>query len=254
MDLIIAANWKMHKTVKETEKFLEEFTKFENRFTGTGVVVCPPYTALSGAARILSNSPVFLGSQNMYPDNEGAYTGEVSPLMLKELGVSYVIIGHSERRMLMREDNQFINQKVRSALEHGLIPILCIGETGEERKAGKTEDVLKKQLTEGLAGVSPDPVKSLVIAYEPVWAIGTGQAAHPEDALETSRLIWKTLNQISGEIGSRSKILYGGSVNKGNIGQFVSTGEIRGALVGGASLQVESFASLIEAAREAVAG
>ncbi len=250
MSLIIAANWKMYKTVSETKDYLDKFTG--NTFNKTQVVVCPPFTALSAASEVLCGTQTALGAQNMNWHTEGAYTGEVSPLMLKDLGVRYVIIGHSERRHKMNETNADINQKVLAAVEYSFTPILCVGETGDEREAGRTKEVVLEQLREGLKDVAADKLKNLVVAYEPVWAIGTGLAASAQDAVEVAQLIREELKPFIDSGNTKFRLQYGGSVNKDNIGEYVSAPEINGALVGGASLQADSFAALIRAAEEAV--
>lgn len=252
MDLMIAANWKMHKTIAETEAFLIEFKKFAGRFSGVEVLICPPYTALAAAHKLLDGSGIKLGAQNMFFADHGAYTGEISPVMLKDLGVEYVIIGHSERRRLFGEDEMLIRQKVEAALLYRLKPILCVGETESERERGFTDAVLKKQLYSALEGLRGKLSSDLVIAYEPVWAIGTGRAALPADAESAASLVCQVVQECLGtQVLQGLRVQYGGSVKADNIGEFTTLPSIHGALVGGASLEAAAFAGLIMAAREA---
>ena len=253
MDLIIAANWKMHKTTAETVDFCQALLQNESLFEGVKVLVCPPFTALPAASGVLRGSMIKLGAQNMHWEEQGAFTGEISASMLLELGVDYVIIGHSERRHLLGEDNRMIRLKVKTALESGLKPILCVGETETEREDDATEKVIKKQLVEALEGLTAENVHSLVVAYEPVWAIGTGKAASPADAETASSFIREVIRSIYGpKTESNVYIQYGGSVKADNIGSFAVLPSIHGALVGGASLEADSFGTLIQAARKAV--
>jgi len=254
MKLIIAANWKMHKTGSEAKEFCLELLQKEDDFRGVEVLICPPFTALTAAAGALKGSSVKLGAQNFYPGEQGAFTGEISAAMLKEAGVEYVIIGHSERRHLMGEEDSLVARKIAAAYENGLKPILCIGEKESERDEGVTEKVLEKQLSKALEKLEPEQVKSLVIAYEPVWAIGTGKAASAEDAASAAGFIFSHLDRHFGhESAAGVRIQYGGSVKAENIGSFISLEHIHGALVGGASLEAGSFGDLIRAAGKAVA-
>ncbi len=254
MKLIIAANWKMHKTGSEAKEFCLELLQKEDDFRGVEVLICPPFTALTAAAGVLKDSSVKLGAQNFYPGEQGAFTGEISAAMLKEAGVEYVIIGHSERRHLMGEEDSLVARKIAAAYENGLKPILCIGEKESERDEGVTEKVLEKQLSKALEKLEPEQVKSLVIAYEPVWAIGTGKAASAEDAASAAGFIFSHLDRHFGhESAAGVRIQYGGSVKAENIGSFISLEHIHGALVGGASLEAGSFGDLIRAAGKAVA-
>ena len=251
MSLVIAANWKMNKTVQETKEYVEKLKTWQNEISGTQVIICPPYTALQAAAESLNNTSFALGCQNMHWENSGAFTGEISPLMLKELGVRYVILGHSERRHIMGETDAEVNKKIKVACEYNFIPIFCVGETLEQREAGQTNAVVLEQLREGLKDIEADKLKNLIVAYEPVWAIGTGKAATSADAIEVCKLILDELKNLCGADNvSRMRIQYGGSVKKDNIGEFVAAPEIHGALVGGASLQADGFAGLIKAAQE----
>jgi len=253
MGLIIAANWKMHKTAAETVKFCRHIVQDEKQFEGVEVLICPPYTALSAASAALEGSSVKLGAQNVHWEQQGAHTGEISAPMLQEFGVEYVIIGHSERRHLMDEDDSQIRRKVRAALENGLKPILCVGETEMQREQGVTETVIEKQLAGALEGLDPDKTKALVVAYEPVWAIGTGKAASEADAENAASLIRHFFLQNLGERAAAGlRVQYGGSVKAENIDSFVALPSIQGALVGGASLEADSFRALVLASRKAV--
>ncbi len=253
MDLIIAANWKMHKTTAETIEYCQAIRKDEELFKGLELLVCPPFTALPAAAQILKGSPIKLGAQDMHWEQKGAFTGEVSSAMLLDLGVEYVIIGHSERRHLLGESDLWVNQKMKAALTSGIKPILCVGETEAEREQSITEEVLKRQLSSALKELQAETVKSLVVAYEPVWAIGTGKAASPGDAENASAYIRTIVKDIFGkDTGDSLFIQYGGSVNEDNIGLFAVLPSVQGVLVGGASLKADTFSALIQAARKAV--
>ena len=242
----------MNKTVAETVGFCRRLAEMGGSLTEVETLLCPPFTALAAAQRELSGSPVKLGAQNIHWSPSGAFTGEISASMLLELGVSHVIVGHSERRHIMGEDNSMVNKKMKAVLANGLIPVLCVGETAEERREGATERVIGEQLEGALEGVDPAEVGRLIVAYEPVWAIGTGVAASPADAGEAACLIRGRIEEILGSaIIERLQIQYGGSVNEKNISEFVSQPVINGALVGGASLKLESFVALIKAAGEA---
>ncbi len=209
------------------------------------VVVCPPFTALSTVATTLAGSSIALGAQNMYQQDKGAFTGEISPLMLLDVGCRYVILGHSERRRRMGESSQAVNQKTRLALERGLIPIVCVGETWPERSEGQTQRIIEEQIAVSLADLSPAELGGLLIAYEPVWAIGTGQVATPDQAEEIHRFI-RTL--LPSDVSGRVRILYGGSVTPDNAAGLLEREELDGALVGGASLKADSFLAILQAA------
>jgi len=242
---IIAGNWKMHKNVGEA---VETARKLEDKVKDSPVevVICAPFTSLA-ALSALGLTKVKLGAQNMYFEDQGAFTGEISPGMLLDVGCEYVILGHSERRQIFKEDDELINQKVLKALSTGLKPILCVGETLEERRAGKTEDVVVTQTTRALAGVAPEQLTQVVIAYEPVWAIGTGEYCNADDANQTIGRIRSTLAELYGaELAQQVRIQYGGSVKPGNIKEFMEQPEIDGALVGGASLEANSFAAIVQ--------
>ena len=239
---LIAGNWKMHKTVAEAVDLVEALMTGAADIQGREVLVCPPFTALYPLGPLLSDSPIRLGAQNMYGAKEGAFTGEISPPMLLELGCEYVILGHSERRHVFGEDDALINKKVRAALEYGLRPILCVGETKPERDSGRAEEVTLGQLRGGLNGLGAEQLGDIVIAYEPVWAIGTGDTATPADAQAMHAAIRGALAEDYGQqLAETIRILYGGSVKPDNVDQLMSQLDIDGALVGGASLQVDGF-------------
>lgn len=242
---LIAGNWKMHKTAAEGQA-LARAIREGLRATTVEVVVCPPFTALPAVHAVLHGSPIQVGAQNMHWEDAGAFTGEISPVMLKEW-CRYVIIGHSERRQYFHEDDEVVRRKVAAALRHGLTPILCVGETLAQREAGQTGAVVATQARRALEGLTPEQVAGLVIAYEPVWAIGTGRAATGADAEEViQRWVRGTLAEAFGaEVARRVRVLYGGSVTPENIGEFVCRPSIDGALVGGASLKAESFLGII---------
>lgn len=241
---IIAGNWKMHNTIGEAIELVKELVPLiEDK--DREVVLCPGFVCLSEISKLLKGTNISLGAQNMYHEDKGAFTGEVSPLFLKEVGVTYVILGHSERRHIFNEKDELINNKVKSALKNDLSPILCVGETLEEREKGITHNVIKNQVEGSLAGLRGKNLEKLVIAYEPVWAIGTGKTATKEDANEVIGYIRKLLLENFGkEAGDNTRILYGGSVKPSNIKELMEMGQIDGALVGGASLKAEDFAKI----------
>lgn len=244
---LIAGNWKMHKGVKETEDFLKDLVRAipEEIFEKVEVAVCPPFTSLYIASQILKNTQISLGAQDVFYEKEGAFTGEISPLMLRELNVKYVIVGHSERRKIVGEGDEVISKKVKAVVEEDMVPILCVGETLEEREKGIEKDIVEKQIFEGLKFVKGE--EDFVIAYEPVWAIGTGKTATPEIAGEMHAFIREKLKKIFGEEKSENvKILYGGSIKPENISSLISHPEIDGGLVGGASLKKDSFLGIIK--------
>lgn len=254
MGLIVAANWKMFKNNKETVEYFNDFKKYENEFSEVQVIVCPPFTALFKAGETLEGSAYELGAQNLFWENEGAFTGEISPAMLQDNGAKYVLVGHSERRWVMGESDEVINKKMKNAFANNLIPIFCVGEKIEERKAGDTDKVILEQVRQGLKDIDPALDEKMIIAYEPVWAIGTGMAATAEDAVEVIEgCILKEMNYRSPCGKASVPVLYGGSVKEDNIGEFVSKECISGALVGGASLKADSFAALIRAAQKSYA-
>jgi triosephosphate isomerase len=248
---IMAANWKMHKTHLEAIRDVQKLSYLLNRddVERVEVVVCPPFTALR-AIQILIESDRLrfgLGAQNVHFEEKGAFTGEISPPMLSALKVRHVIVGHSERRELFGETDEMVNRKVRAVFAHGMIPILCVGETLHERDLGNTEERVEGQVRAALAGVASEDVGKLVVAYEPIWAIGTGRNAEPADAGEVVGLIRRTLASLySKETADVVRVQYGGSVKPGNIREFMAHPEIDGALVGGASLDPEEFALIVK--------
>jgi len=242
----IAANWKMYKTVHEAVVFVKEFRSLVKDITAVEIVVAPPFTALHAVAEAARSSNVGVSGQNLHWEKDGAFTGEISARMLREAGAEYVIVGHSERRRLFGETDQSVNRKVVAALGVGLTPIVCIGETLEEREAEQMLPVLDRQIKEGLDGLSGDQVHSLVIAYEPVWAIGTGRNATPEQAAEAHAHIRGRLRSwFGGSAADGCHVIYGGSVKPDNIHDLIVLPDVDGALVGGASLDVRGFADIV---------
>ena len=244
----LAANWKMQKTVEETEAFLDRFLGDIGDLAGKDVVICPPYTSLAAAVERCRRSPVRVAAQNMHESEAGAYTGEVSAGMLTSLGVGGVVLGHSERRTLFGETDEALARKVPAALDAGLEPILCVGESEEERDAERTEEVLRRQLDADLAEVSEERLAGIVIAYEPIWAIGTGKTASPDQAEEAVAFARSVVSGRSSEAAAQIRILYGGSVKPENAKELLGREEIDGALVGGASLDPADFMAICEAA------
>jgi len=244
---LIAGNWKMYKTVAEAVDFARRLKAMLGNSAGVEVAVCPPFTALYAVGRELAETPVALGAQDMYWEKEGAFTGEVSPVMLKETGCRYVILGHSERRQYFGETDQTVKNKLKAALAQDLSPIVCVGERLAEREAGKTFEVVGGQLKGSLDGIDAGDLTRTVIAYEPVWAIGTGRTARPEDAQEVIAFIRRVLAGLAGEpAAEKVRILYGGSVKPDNIAALIREPDIDGALVGGASLDPGSFVALVQ--------
>ncbi|MEE9247251.1 MAG: triose-phosphate isomerase [Dehalococcoidia bacterium] len=243
---LIAGNWKMNTTVAEARGLAQALVTSLNRVAGVEVVLCPPSISLTTVREVIRGSSLKLGAQNMHPQEKGAFTGELSHLMLRGV-CDYVLLGHSERRHIFGEEDDFINKKVHAALAAGLRPILCVGETLEERESGATRDVLVRQVTRGLEGITEPGL--LVIAYEPVWAIGTGRAATAKDANEATSLVRGTLSELLGPDPAQDiRILYGGSVTPKNIREFMAQPHIDGALVGGASLKAADFTSIVRCA------
>ena len=240
---MIAGNWKMNKTPSETKALVEDLKKIENR-SGAEVVVCPMTACLAAAAEALKGSKIHLGAQNVHFADKGAYTGEASAAALKELGVEYVIIGHSERRQYFGETDVTVNQRTLKALEAGLIPIVCVGESLEQKQQGITNEVVCLQTKVALLNVG-EKIDDVVIAYEPVWAIGTGLTATPEDANATIGAIRGAIREVFGEAADRVRILYGGSMNDKNAHDLMAQPEIDGGLIGGASLVAEKFSGVI---------
>ena len=243
----LAANWKMHKTVEETEGFLDAFLARVPE-SGTEVVICPPFLSLRAAVEICAQSSARVAAQNMHDQAEGAFTGEVSAPMLVEIGVDGVILGHSERRQYFGESDEALARKLPAALRAGLQPILCVGENESQRDADETEGILTRQIEADLSEVPEDRLGDVVIAYEPIWAIGTGRTATPEQAQEACALIRGLIGTRSGEGAAAIRILYGGSVKPGNAAELLALPDVDGALVGGASLDPDDFAAIVEAA------
>jgi len=245
----IAANWKMYKTVHDAVVFIKEFQGMVKDFTDVEIVVAPSFTALHAVAEAARHTNIGVAGQNLHWEKEGAFTGEVSATMLREAGAEYVIIGHSERRRLFQETDQSVNRRLIAALGASLTPIVCIGETLEEREADQTLPVLDRQIKDGLDGLNGDQVSGLVIAYEPVWAIGTGRNATPEQAGEAHAHIRARIRQwFGGAAADQCHILYGGSVKPDNIHTLIVHPDVDGALVGGASLDVAGFAKIVTGA------
>jgi triosephosphate isomerase len=245
---LIAGNWKMHKTVAEAEAFIQGLLPMVSSANDVEIAICPAFPALGPIADSARGSRVQVFAQTMHHEPEGAFTGEVSPPMLSELGVDGVILGHSERRQLFGETDRALQLKVPAALREGLIPILCVGETEEEREAGDTQRKLRHQVQEGLARLENDQLGEVVIAYEPIWAIGTGRVAEPEQAQEAIAFVRALVGDRSPEQAQRTRVLYGGSVNPENAAALLALPDVDGALVGGASLLPESFAAIVSAA------
>ncbi|MCR5481391.1 MAG: triose-phosphate isomerase [Clostridia bacterium] len=242
----IAGNWKMYKTTAEAKAFAEEFKKL---YSGTDVktAICAPFTQLQALVEAFKGTGIGVGAQNMHFEEQGAFTGEISAAMLSEIGVDYCIIGHSERRQYFAETDETVNKKLKKAFEAGIIPIMCVGETLEQRDAKKAFEVVGTQLNRGLEGIAPQQAQTLVIAYEPVWAIGTGRTATPEQANEMCAFIRKTLEELYSEDAADAVIIqYGGSVKPANATDIMNMDEIDGALVGGASLKPQDFMAIID--------
>lgn len=253
---IIAGNWKMNNTRKEAIALTEALVKAVQGKSGLPeIVLCPPFTSLQVVIDKVQGSPIQSGAQNMEHHDSGAYTGEISPLMLLELGVKYVILGHSERRQYFGETNQTVNLKLKAALKHGLIPIVCVGETLDERENNLTDSVVSRQVAAALADLKEDELKTLVVAYEPVWAIGTGKVCESQEANRVIGIIRNTMGGLlpGSKIGEQTPVLYGGSVNAKNAAELLEQPNIDGGLVGGASLKAEEFLPIIEAGQKRLA-
>ncbi len=243
---VMAANWKMHKTAAETRAFFEKFQPQVERSDHCDIVIAPPFTCLAAAAEAARGSNLALAAQNMHWEKKGAYTGEVAPAMVKDAGCQYVILGHSERRQYFYETDDAVSRKVAAALEAGLTPIVCVGEKLEEREAQATEMVLTRQFFGAFSALTASQFSRIIVAYEPVWAIGTGKTATPEMAAEAHRLLRRLANERFGtEVANNLRILYGGSVKPANIKGLMAQTEIDGGLVGGASLDPDSFAAIV---------
>ena len=241
---IIAGNWKMHKTIAEALEFVNEVKDRVNN-DKVEAVICAPFTLLKDLKQATKGTNIKIGAQNMHFEEKGAFTGGISPLMLKELDMDYVVIGHSERRQYFNETDETVNKKVLKALEVGIDPILCVGETLEEREAGNTKDVCKVQVEKALENVSKEDLAKVVIAYEPVWAIGTGKTATSEDANDVIAYIREVVANLYGELANEVRIQYGGSVKPSNVAEIMNQSDIDGALVGGASLEANDYVELV---------
>ena len=246
---VIAGNWKMNNDLSESQNLVSGIISGLGNDTNCDVIVCPPFTSLSEVNILIKNTPVKLGAQNMHYEESGAFTGEISNSMLKSVGCEYVIIGHSERRTIFGENDEMINKKINKALESGLKVIFCIGESLEQREEGITNEIVKKQIVNGLMNVTSDDLKNIIVAYEPIWAIGTGKTATPEQAQEVHSFIRGQIENIySKESAENLQIQYGGSVKPENAATLLSQPDIDGALVGGACLKADSFLSIIASA------
>ena len=245
----VAGNWKMHNSVLDSIKLVKELLPGLERIQGVDSIICPPFTALAPVAEMIKGTSIHLGAQNLYWEEQGAYTGEISPGMVAEVA-EYVILGHSERRAYFHDTDDIVNKKVLAALAAGLKPILCVGETLEENESGRTGEVVKRQLTAGLNDVNEIQLEKVIIAYEPVWAIGTGKAATPDGANQVIKEFIRDELVVIGspELGDSIPILYGGSVKPDNAREFFEQPDINGALVGGASLKADAFVKITEAA------
>ena len=251
--VIIAGNWKMNKTISEAISLVTLLKRSSYRQENIDMVVCPPFTALGEVSEALNGSNVMLGAQDVYWEAQGAYTGEISPLMLKDIGCKFVIVGHSERRNYFNETNEMVNKKAKAALAAGLYPIVCVGERLEEREGGKTFEVVRDHIENSLTGLDNQQILNTVIAYEPVWAIGTGRTATPEQAQEVHSFIRRLLEErYDKDTGQAVRIQYGGSVKSDNIANLIVKEDIDGALVGGASLDAEKFIQIIKGAEGGV--
>jgi triosephosphate isomerase len=246
---MVAGNWKMNKTVSEAVALVEDIKRAFDLYARVDVVVCPPFTALAAVSNAVAGTPLGLGAQNMHAEKSGAFTGEISAAMLRDLFCHYVILGHSERRQLFHETDELVNRKTRAALDHHLHPIVCVGETLDQRKADQTEAVLREQVEKGLAGLAPELMAGLIIAYEPVWAIGTGMTATPKQAQDAHAFIRGLVKGLAGDkVAAGLRILYGGSVKPANAKELFGQPDIDGGLIGGASLDADSFVAIVKAA------
>lgn len=245
---VIAGNWKMNKVSSEVDQFITEAVNKVPNDDKVEAIVCAPFPYLGTLVAKAKGSNVKIGAQNMHYEEDGAFTGEVSPVMLKDIGVTHVVLGHSERREIFGETDELVNKKTHAAFKHGLTPIVCVGETLEQREANETMDLIESQVKKGLEGLSGDQVAETIIAYEPVWAIGTGKTASSSDANEVCSHVRNVVKETYSEaVAEKVVIQYGGSVKPDNIEELLGQSDIDGALVGGASLEVESFVQLVEA-------
>jgi len=246
---IIAGNWKMFKTVSEAVAFVND-VKGKAEVAGVESVICAPFTALPALVEAVKGTSLKIGAQNLHFEDNGAFTGEISGVMLKDLGVDYVIVGHSERRQYFAETDETVNKKLHAAFKHGIVPILCVGEKLEEREAGKTNEVNRVQTEAALAGLSAEQAAQVVIAYEPIWAIGTGKTSTADDANEVISYIRERIAvQFGADVADKVRIQYGGSVKPNNVAEYLGQSDIDGALVGGASLEPASYVALVEGAK-----
>ena len=246
---VIAGNWKMNKDLNEPQDLVSKIINGLGNDTKCDVIVCPPFTSLNEVSSLIKTTPVKLGAQNLHTEDSGAFTGEISASMLKSVGCEYVIIGHSERRNIFGEQDEVINKKIKKALEHNLKPIFCVGELLEQREDGTTMEVVKNQILNGLKDITPEQLSDIIVAYEPVWAIGTGKTATPEQAQEVHAGIRELIvENFSEDVADNLVIQYGGSVKPDNAGELLSKKDIDGALVGGACLKADSFLGIIAAA------
>jgi triosephosphate isomerase len=243
----MAANWKMNKTVSETIDFISAFIPEVRDVSDVDIVIAPPFTSLAVAAEKVKTTNILLAAQDVYFEEKGAYTGEISPVMLTEIGCAYVIVGHSERRQYFHETDGMVNKKIKAARNKGLGVIFCIGESLDEREAGKTFEILEREVRSGLEGVSPEKI---VVAYEPIWAIGTGKTASPDQAQDAHAFVREKLKALYGNKADELCILYGGSVTPDNVDTLMACKDVDGALVGGASLKVDSFSRIVKFKKE----
>lgn len=241
---IIAGNWKMNNTIQESINLVNEIKSY-TLDQDVDALVCVPFISLTEVKKLLEGSEIKLGAQNMHWEEKGAFTGEISPIMLKEIGIDYCIIGHSERRQYFNETDESVNLKIKSALKHGILPIVCVGETLEEREESRAEAVVKSQIIKGFEGIPTESIKDIVIAYEPIWAIGTGKTASSDDANNMCAFIRNIIGDLYGGEKENIRIQYGGSVKPDNIKELMEKSDIDGALVGGASLKADDFQKLI---------
>ncbi len=246
--IFIAGNWKMHKTIGEAVDTVRKLSYEVKNITVRDIAVCPPFTALSAVYEVIKDTNIKLGAQNLFWEEKGAYTGEISPVMLKDAGCEYVIIGHSERREYFKETDEIVHKKILAALRNELKPIVCVGEKLEEREAGDTEKVVEKQVRGAFSGLNSNQMSKITIAYEPVWAIGTGKTATPEDANKVQKFIRNLISEMfDTALAENIRILYGGSVKPGNAKDLLAQEHIDGALVGGASLNPQDFSAIVKA-------
>jgi triosephosphate isomerase len=239
----MAANWKMNKVSSETREFIARFFPEVKSVSDVDIVLAPPFTSLPHAAEMIRQTNIMLAAQDVFYEEKGAYTGEISPLMLTDVGCKFVIIGHSERRQYFRETDEIVNRKIKAAQKRGLSVIFCLGESLEEREAGRTFDIIEREMNQGLDGTN---IENIVVAYEPIWAIGTGKTATPEQAQEVHAFIREKLRIKSGNKSGDIRIIYGGSVTPENVDSLMACADLDGALVGGASLKVESFVRIVK--------